>query len=276
MRSDGILVAIVGLGILTGGFGCTNGYAEQIDSTSDQADGDENGTSPGRKIVMQAIEEAGGLERWRQTDSVAYDQISKSYGPEGKKVESRTEKRVRIEMSPGLRVRIDYESNGKSVAIGFDGERGWKTVGGEPELDRSSRNHARNASFGTHFMLGLPFKLADPGTNYQRLESEEGFKRVRITYDEGTGDAPMHTYVYRFESDPIRVHRAWISDSRKTVVVEFSDFRTINGLTLATRRVRFGSNQKRDRLTRQAESKLENIGLGRGFDDDIFAYPDQK
>lgn len=228
--------------------------------------------SPGGSLILDAIEAAGGLQRWRQVESIAYEQTSTAYGSNGE-VRTQTEKKVRIAVEPHLRVRIDYEHDGKPVALGYDGTDGWKTIDGKPELDRTARNHARNASFGAHFMLGLPFKLADPGTNYELLEEKDGFKRVRVTYEKSAGDAPMHVYAYRFEADTLRLDSAWISDPNMSVVVEYSDFHTIDGLTLATRRTRYGSNQKKERLERQAASKLENLRFGEEFDEDIFKEP---
>lgn len=187
-----------------------------------------------------------------------------------------TVKTVRIQIQPTFVTRMDYEQDGHRIVLGFDGRDGWKTVDGVPQPDRASRNHARNATFGAEFMLGLPFKLADPGTQYRLVGPDspsDSVQRVLVTYAPGTGDAAGHVYEYEFDEGTGRLEQAWIRDAYVSVVVVFSDWREVDGLTLATRRVRYESDEHGRRLEKAGESVLEGIRLNEPLEPSLFAEP---
>ena len=68
---------------------------------------------------------------------------------------------------------------------------------------------ARFWALTPYFFLGMPFVAADPGTHYERLADAEldgvMHRLVKLTYEDGTGDAPDDYYVLYLHPDTHRL-----------------------------------------------------------------------
>jgi hypothetical protein len=84
--------------------------------------------------------------------------------------------------------------------FGFDGTNAWSADG-----EKVGGMSPRFWSLTPYYFVGLPFVLADEGINFQALPAAEldgiTYEPVRVTYNQGTGDASDDYYVLYLNPD---------------------------------------------------------------------------
>ena len=166
--------------------------------------GDRPGTlpeGPAGTTVGRAIAHHGGMAGWAAKTSVRFRKTTTRFGADGK-ADRRPTQLHQYVLRPRLRVRIEWEEEGKQIVVINDGGQGVKFVDGVPATAVADVNQARGVSFGSHYVFNMPFKLADPGAHLaaaapRTLPDGTRVDAVRVTYAPGTGDAGgMHTWTY--------------------------------------------------------------------------------
>lgn len=165
---------------------------EKIMTEPDGGIGD-GAVSPAASFARN-IEKAHNKETWEQKTAVAFD-IDLEFG--GKpafsgKVTSLTD---------SGKIRIDQQDGTKIV---FDGEKVYLCP------PTAENKNARFNIFTWQYFFALPFKLTDPGTNWEHLETSgnEDFNKGKLTFDQNTGDAPKDWYVVYQEPETGMLHSA--------------------------------------------------------------------
>ena len=142
-------------------------------------------------LIWQAIEAHGGLARWLQAGTLTF---GFDYRPIGAP-ERRMHTRQHVDLWRARAVHEELEGGAGDLArFGWDGERSWIT----PDA-AAFPSPARFWSLTPYYFVGMPFVVADPGAQYERLPGAEldgqPYDLVKITYDPGTGDSPDDYYV---------------------------------------------------------------------------------
>ncbi|WP_277479880.1 DUF6503 family protein [Catalinimonas alkaloidigena] len=131
-------------------------------------------------LFQEVLEAHGGLDKWKQMNLLEFDLYSDST-----KVDHQT---------------VDLDSrkvliSSDQYTIGYDGDEVWYT-GEESEFPGSSARFYHNLQF---YFFALPFVFADPGVNYEILESRifqgKQYEVMRFTYGNGIGDSPEDEYI---------------------------------------------------------------------------------
>jgi hypothetical protein len=114
-------------------------------------------------IVRRSIEYAGGWEAWASIRTIEFQKTTLRYRPDGTE-ETRRVQHHRYVLRP-LRARIEWEEGGKKIVLINNGRQAWKLVDGAVAGSTEDRNQARNATFGSHYVFNMPFKLTDSGAH---------------------------------------------------------------------------------------------------------------
>ena len=143
--------------------------------------------SAGKK-VWQSIEAHGGLRRWFENGAL---QFRFDYQPQNGGTRRNTFQTV----DPWSARAVHQIGEGEEkVLFGWDGKNAWVS----PDTAQIEIN-PRFWSTAPFYFLGLPFVLADDGIKYENLPAQEmdgkAFDLVKVTYEEGVGDAPDDFYV---------------------------------------------------------------------------------
>jgi hypothetical protein len=118
----------------------------------------------------------------------------------------------------------------------------------------------------------FPYKLSDPGTQWQSYKNEEkdaaSFITEKLTFKPETGDAPDDWYiVYADQNSNLIQKAAYIVTAygskeeaeKNPHAIQYADYEDVNGVPIATKWTFWGWNTK-DGLTEQlGEAKLSNI-----------------
>jgi hypothetical protein len=252
-----------------------------------------NASEAGR-LVAQSIEAHGGLATWLSKGTIAFEF---DYRPI-----AQPERRMRTYQRVDLwSARAHHEEIGTLAAtpvggtvvtedaldspvatFGWDGQEAWIVPSAE-----AFPSTARFWALTPYFFLGMPFVAADPGTHYERLADAEldgvMHRLVKLTYEDGTGDAPDDYYVLYLHPDTHRLtalryvvsYPGFFAPGAHSPekLMRFTESTTAAGLLLATRLDTYAWSEvgPGEKVT---EIGVSRITLGESWPDSIFARPE--
>ncbi len=144
-------------------------------------------STDGGKLVWQAIEAHGGLTKWFSNGPVSF---RFAYVP----VDGTPRDTYQVIDQWASRAVHEVADN-RELQFGWDGEKAWHS---EVEGDFPMRA-PRFWALTPYYFMGVPFVFGDPGTQFELLKPMpfEGvtYDRVKVTFSDGTGDAPDDYYI---------------------------------------------------------------------------------
>lgn len=169
--------------------------ASWIDERVSQAQQRLNASEAG-KLVWQAIEAHGGLQRWFRNGPLAFQF---NYQP----LDGGTPRNT-YEVADYWSARTRHQAMDTTVEYGWTGEAAWVTPA-SAEMPYNTRFW----SLTPYYFVGIPFVLADEGTFHEYLGEEtyqdRTYDAVKITYGENVGDAPDDYYVVYIDKETKQV-----------------------------------------------------------------------
>lgn len=222
------------------------------------------------EVVRRGIEAAGGWEAWADAPALDYQKTIAFFDSTGAETRRLTQHH-RYALHPGPKMHIAYtDDEGRDVLLVNDGAEAWKWIDGERATAEEDRNQAWNSTFGSHYVMAMPFKLTDPGTrlSYAGRDTLDGVTvdAVRAEYDEGAGSAAgLHTWTYYFAVDDGRLvanHLRYGPEADDYDFTEYHDIREVDGVRLPMRRVSYHSNAAVERLGRASTYENTDVSLG--------------
>jgi hypothetical protein len=138
---------------------------------------------------LRAIEAHGGLRRGLGTGTLQFGFDYRPLGQPDRRMNTLNELDV-------WRARAVHTERGEgaNAVLGWDGRHAWFTP--KPEAFPSP---ARFWALTPYYFVGMPFVLADPGVQFERLPDVElegaQFTAVRVTFAPGTGGASDDYYI---------------------------------------------------------------------------------
>ncbi|MCJ8163214.1 hypothetical protein MKJ04_00060 [Pontibacter sp. E15-1] len=174
----------------------------------------------------EVLDAHGGLEKWKQFGSMQY-QITKKGETETHLIDLKNRKDL---------VKAD------KYTIGYDGHQVWVSPNKAAFPDQSATFY-HNLYFYFHAM---PFVLADPGVNYEKLDtiSVQGktYNVIGISFGSGVGETPEDQY--QLFIDPATNRMAWLlytityfdkKQSDEFKALKFEDYKENQGLLFPTK-----------------------------------------
>lgn len=143
------------------------------------------------KIVWQAMQAHGGLDRWYQNGPISFHF---NYQPLGKGEPRNTYQTI----DTWNRKARHRDATNTAAEFGWDGENIWTTA---PDSTTFKYN-LRFWAMTPYFFMGQPFALDGDGTKLELLDQktykEVLYDVVKVTFEAGTGDAPDDYYILYF------------------------------------------------------------------------------
>lgn len=173
------------------------------------------------KVLQQAIEAHGGFDRWHAMQTWAYS-IERNEKNERHFIDLKTRK-----------VLIKQDD----FTVGFDGEEVWIT----PNLAAFGKGSPRFFHNLYWYFHAFPFVMTDPGINYEVLPPEvmkgKKYDAVKITYNQGVGDAPDDEYIAHFDPETHQMYLLLYTvtyfngkPGDKYNAIIYDDWKDVNGL----------------------------------------------
>ncbi len=230
-----------------------------------------NGAVSPAVAFAQGIESAHNKTDWNNKKAVSFD-ISLSFGGQERlngKVTSFTN---------SSKVRVDKNNNTQLI---YDGKQVYLCP-----ADAEAKG-ARFDMFTWQYFFALPFKLTDPGTNWETLESvemgENKFDVGKLTFGDNIGDAPEDWYVVYQERETGLLHGAGYivtfgsGDPAKAEEnphgIVYSEYKVIDGIPVATKWSFHNWSLKNGFGEKLGEATLSNITFFEA-EDKLFEKPE--
>lgn len=265
--------------------GCTDG--SDTASTSGSA---ENGVSEiqyalerlpdneAGRIVKESIALSGGWTPWIDKKTLSYTKITEYFDSLGNPVRS-VRQLHQYQLRPQFKARISWKSEEKENLIIYDGQQAKKFIGGRLATEQSDVNQAWNSSFGSHYVMCMPFKLTDPGTvlTYEGLDTlyeAQPVESIMVTYEEGAGSAAgMHTWWYYFDPQTSGLVANFLDHGDGYSYTEYVEFVTVDGIRLSKQRKSYATNADRELKYVSTVYTNEDIKIDVPLDEGIFSFP---
>lgn len=193
--------------------------------------------TPAGKIVWSAMEAHGGLEKWYNNGPLNFRFNYQPLSGSGQRDSYQT-----IDTWSN---RAKHTSAADSTAhYGWNGKTAWVQAKDSLAFTYDTRFWALTPIY----FLGQPFILDGQGVNLellpQKIYKEKEYDLIKVTFDEGTGDAPDDYYILYFNtsSHQLGVIRYIVSypqyfkkgEHLPEKFMDLSDYKTIDGITLPT------------------------------------------
>ena len=179
-------------------------------------------------LLQKGLQAHGGLDRWRSMETMIYT-VERMDKPEQHLIDLDSRK-----------VLLTHEN----YTVGFDGQEVWVT----PDKAAFGSGSARFYHNLRFYFVAMPFIVADPGINYEVLPQKEfqgkSYEALRITYNDGVGDAPEDEYILHF--DPETYKMEWLlytvtyytgQAGERYNLLHYSDWQEVNGLLMPQKMV---------------------------------------
>lgn len=261
--------------------GCTS--REQQANTTTASTGtlalyDQLPDGPAGDLVRKAIAQAGGWETWTSKQALRYVRTVINYDSTGNATDTIKELH-QYNLFPSFRARISWESKGQKHLILCNSRQAWKLVDGKVKNDLKSRNSAWNLSFGSHYLIAIPFKLTDKGANltFEGDTTLEGRRvlGVKVTYDEGAGTSALfHTWRFYFDAATHEYVASLLRHDKGYGYNRYYNYTEVEGIRFYQDRRRTNTDDYiLENLTLSSDYKLTDFEFLARFPEDHFTPP---
>ncbi len=151
--------------------------------------------SEGGQLILDSVEAHGGLKKWFSNGPLRF-RWTYHLSDKGPDAVVDTVQTVDTWSSRA----VHTVPARPEVSFGWDGKEAW-IVPADAEFTPPPAFWALTP----YYFVGLPFVLADPGTNFEVLPDirfeDKSYRQVKVTYDSGTGDSPDDYYIALIDPD---------------------------------------------------------------------------
>ncbi|GMN07001.1 hypothetical protein MTsPCn5_23900 [Croceitalea sp. MTPC5] len=151
-------------------------------------------SSDAGKVVWQAMEAHGGLDKWYQNGPISF---RFNYQP----LDGGTPRDTYQAIDTWRSKARHYQAKDSTSQYGWDGKDAWVIAKDSTVFPYNTRFW----SLTPYFFAAQPFVLDGNGVNLELLDQRTHNQRkqdvIKVTFDEGTGDAPDDYYVLYFDSE---------------------------------------------------------------------------
>lgn len=213
----------------------------------------ESEFSRAEKLVNEAISRAGGMNNWTSKKTLSYTKNIQSYDSTGTLIRTVAQAH-KYQLRPSFKAYVSWEQNGSSHEIINTGKQAWKLVDGEIQQDEASVNSAWNSSFGSHYMVTMPFKLKDPGIilNYigiDTLSSKKVVHKLKVTYEKWAGSSGgIHTWYYFINLENFQFEANFLDHGKGYSYTDYDTFSEVDGIMVTKERKSYASNEELEML----------------------------
>lgn len=189
------------------------------------------------EVVRKAIEHVGGWEQWDDKEAFSFYKNITQLDSTGQEIKT-TRQLQQYRIKPHFGARMTWESGGKDYVIVNNGNQAWKYENGKELTDEKSKKEAWNSSFGSNYVIFMPFKLTDPGAilSYDGLDTLDGNKivhAVKVEYEKGAGSSGgFHTWWYYFDKETYDLVANYLDYGTGYSYTSYQTFRSVNGIRM--------------------------------------------
>lgn len=226
-------------------------------------------------IVRKAIYFSGGWKNWADKENVSYTKKIQFLDSLGNQLREASQLHL-YQLRPTFKASITWEEEGNKHQIINNGNQAFKLENGKLQNDEANLNAAWNSSYGSQYVVCMPFKLADPGAilTYEGLDTLHNNKivhAIKVDYKKFAGSAGgMHTWWYYFDKDSCEPVANFLDYGAGHSYTQYESFTQVDGIKINHVRKSYKTNANRDLLFVSTIYTNENIRFNEDFDEGLF------
>ncbi len=142
--------------------------------------------------------------------------------------------------------------------------------------DNKSKNEAWNSSFGSNYVIAMPFKLTDPGTilTYDGIDSttlDRPVHALKVEYEPGAGSTGgMHTWWYYFDLETYDLAGNFLDYGTGHSLTTYETFANVGDIRLHLKRFSYTSNDDKEKVRLKTIYENEDMGFDNQLNPSIF------
>jgi len=227
------------------------------------------------EVVREAIEHAGGWEAWSSKDDFSFYKKITQVDSIGN-VKRIVKQLHQYNLADQFKARMTWAMDSSEYMIINDGGQAKKYEKGTELHDDKSKNEAWNSSFGSHYVLFMPFKLTDPGTklSYLGIDSKTLNKpahEIKVEYEKGAGSSGgMHVWSYYFDIETYDMVGNYLDYGKGHSFTTYETSEMVDGIKIFNKRYSHASNENKEILQLKTIYENEVMKFNRGLDAKLF------
>lgn len=226
------------------------------------------------RVIRKAIEYVGGWEAWEAKINFSFYKNITHLDSLGN-IERSQRQHHRYQLYPGFKANMQWEDKGNQYEIIHNGEQAKKYENGKEMTDDNSKNQAWNSSYGSNYVISMPFKLTDPGVimTYEGIDSTTLDRRVhsvKIEYKKGAGSTGgMHTWWYYFDENNYDLAANFL-DYGKHSLTTYETFVQVDDIRIHKKRFSHIADSEKNIVQKRTVYENETMIFNQDLDEDLF------
>jgi len=229
------------------------------------------------EIVRKAIDFIGGWESWENKKTFSFYKNITHVDSSGQ-VERSQKQLHQYQIHPHFKARMSWEDKGNQYVIINNGEKAKKFENGKEMTDDKSKNQAWNSSYGSNYVISMPFKLTDPGVvlTYEGIDSTTLKKRVhslKVEYKKGAGSTGgMHTWWYYFDEKNYDLVANFLDYGEGHSLTTYETFITVDDIRIHKKRFSHIADENKNIVQKRTIYENESMKFNEVFDESLFDF----
>ena len=227
------------------------------------------------EVVKKAIDFAGGWDNWERRNNFSFYKKITQVDSLGAVVKS-IKQLHRYNLGNQFQARMTWSIDSVDYVIINDGDVA-KKYKGETELtDDKSKKEAWNSSYGSHYVISMPYKLTDPGVTltYEGVDNslfDKAVHSVKVEYAKDAGSSGgMHTWWYYFDKENYDLVANFLDYGNGHSLTTYEVFEDVDGMRFHNRRFSYQSNENKEKVVLKTIYENEEMKFDQAFDSDAF------
>lgn len=256
-------------------FSCKTDTQQTFDSVSTIAPLEGLPKNKAGETVRKAIDFIGGWETWENKKTFSFYKNITHLDSTGQ-VERSQKQLHQYQIHPEFKARMSWTDKGNQYVIVNNGEEARKYENGKEMTDDKSKLQAWNSSFGSNYVISMPFKLTDPGVilSYEGIDSTTLKKRVhslKVEYEKGAGSSGgMHTWWYYFDEKNYDLVANYLDYGEGYSLTTYETFEEVDGIRIHQKRFSHIADANKSIIQKRTIYENESMKFNEVFDESLF------
>lgn len=256
-------------------FSCKTDTQQTFDNASTIAPLEGLPKNKAGETVRKAIDFIGGWETWENKKTFSFYKNITHLDSTGQ-VERSQKQLHQYQIHPEFKARMSWTDKGNQYVIVNNGEEARKYENGKEMTDDKSKLQAWNSSFGSNYVISMPFKLTDPGVilSYEGIDSTTLKKRVhslKVEYEKGAGSSGgMHTWWYYFDEKNYDLVANYLDYGEGYSLTTYETFEEVDGIRIHQKRFSHIADANKSIIQKRTIYENESMKFNEVFDESLF------
>lgn len=256
-------------------FSCKTDTQQTSDSASRISPLERLPKNQAGETVRKAIDFIGGWEKWENKKTFSFYKNITHLDSTGQ-VEKSQKQLHQYQLHPYFKARMTWEDKGNQYMIINNGKQAKKYENGKEMTDDKSKKQAWNSSFGSNYVISMPFKLTDPGVilTYEGIDSSTLKKRVhslKVEYEKGAGSSGgMHTWWYYFDEKNYDLVANYLDYGNGYSLTTYENFEHVDGIRIHKKRFSHIADANKNIVQKRTIYENESMKFNEAFDESLF------